>query len=147
MVFDDTIFIANKIGNLYFMDSQLIEKNNNQIFKSKIFFDISNQNKFYLKFQISKTNRIKLDNVYFEIEHKLTEDNVTIKKLQVNSKIRNNSSEKNKVLSDWFDLTQTKNLKNWIKLKVLVNNIFNEFVEINLDWPFFWDSQFCYIFF
>ena len=115
------------------MDSQLIEKNNNQIFKSKIFFDINNQNKFYQKFQISKTNRIKLDNVYFEIEHNLTEDIVTIKKLQVNSKIRNNSSEENKVLSDGFDLTQTKNLKNWIELKVLVNNIFNEFVEINLD--------------
>ena len=133
LIFDDTIFIANKIGNLYFMDSQLIEKNNNQIFKSKIFFDISNQNKFYQKFQISKTNRIKLDNVYFEIEHNLTEDIVTIKKLQANSKIRNNSSEKNKVLSEGFDLTQTQNLKNWIKLKVLVNNIFNEFVEINLD--------------
>ena len=131
LIFDDTIFIANKIGNLYFMDSQLIEKKNNQIFKSKIFFEINNQNKFYQKFQISKTNRIKLDNVYFEIEHNLTEGILTIKKLQVNSKIRNNSSEKNKVLSDGFDLTQTKNLKNWIELKVLVNNIFNEFVEIN----------------
>ena len=131
LIFDDTIFIANKVGNLYFLDSQFVEKNNNQIFKSKIFFDISNQNKFYQKFQISKTNRIKLDNIYFEIEHNLTEDIVAIKKLQVNSKIRNNSSEKNKVLSNEFDLTQIKNLKNWIELKVLVNNIFTELVEIN----------------
>ena len=131
LIFDDTIFIANKVGNLYFLDSQFVEKNNNQIFKSKIFFDINNQNKFYQKFQISKTNRIKLDNIYFEIEHNLTEDIVAIKKLQVNSKIRNNSSEKNKVLSNEFDLTQIKNLKNWIELKVLVNNIFTELVEIN----------------
>ena len=126
LMLSNSALISDKIGEMLFIDSFLESIDNKKIFKSKILFKISNQKKFYQKLQIPKNNRIKLNNIYFELEKDLNIDDIKIKKIILNKKTANNSQNKTTDLTNLVDLSEIIRLKNWIELKKFSSQIFSE---------------------
>ena len=131
LMLSNSALISDKIGEMLFIDSFLESIDNKKIFKSKILFKISNQKKFYQKLQIPKNNRIKLNNIYFELEKDLNIDDIKIKKIILNKKTANNSQNKTTDLTNLVDLSEIIRLKNWIELKKFSSQIFSEVRKLN----------------
>ena len=126
LIIDGTNLISNKIGKLSFLDSKMIEKDNEQFIESKILFKINDQKKFYQKIQVSRDNRIKLKNIYLELEKNLNIGDFTFKKFIINSNMKNNSTYKTVDLTNVIDIDVIKKINNWIELKNYINNLFSE---------------------
>ena len=131
LMLSNSTLTSNKIGKMLFIDSVLETVDNKTIFKSKILFKISDQKKFYQKLLISKNYRIKLNNIYFEVEKDLNIDDVKIKKIILNKKIADNSLNKTTDLTNLIDISEIKRLKNWIELKKFSSQIFSEISKLN----------------
>ena len=131
LMLSNSTLTSNKIGKMLFIDSVLETVDNKTIFKSKILFKISDQKKFYQKLLISKNHRIKLNNIYFEVEKDLNINDVKIKKIILNKKIADNSSNKTTDLTNLIDISEIKRLKNWIELKKFSSQIFSEISKLN----------------
>ena len=131
LILNNSALISDKIGEMLFIDSFLESIDNKKIFKSKILFKISNQKKFYQKLQIPKNNRIKLNNIYFELEKDLNIDDIKIKKIILNKKTVNNLQNKATDLTNLVDLSEIIRLKNWIELKKFSSQIFSEIRKLN----------------
>jgi len=131
LILDNSTLTSNKIGKIFFTDTVLESVDNNNIFRSKILFKILNEKKFYQKLLISKNYRIKLNNIYFEVEKNLSTDQIKINKIILNKKIGDNSSNKTIDLSNYIDINEIKELKNWIELKKFSSQIFSEITKLN----------------
>ena len=131
LMLSNSTLTSNKIGKMLFIDSVLETVDNKTIFKSKILFKISDQKKFYQKLLISKNYRIKLNNIYFEVEKDLNINDVKIKKIILNKKIADNSSNKTTDLTNLIDISEINKLKNWIELKKFSSQIFSEISKLN----------------
>ena len=83
------------------------------------------------KLQISKINRIELNNIYFEVEKEINTENIKINKFIVIKATSNNSQNKTKNLANLLSINEIYNLKNWIEFKKFSNQIFSEIVSIN----------------
>ena len=97
-----------------------------KIFKAKLLFDVIDQKKFYQKLQVPKSNRKNLNNIYLEIERDLEVDDFKINKFIINKKLINNSKDKAKDLTNLLNTYEINNVKNWIELKKLLNQVFSE---------------------
>ena len=64
-----------KIGKINFFNSLIYEKNQTIFVKSKVKFDVNDQQEFYRRFLIPRQNRIDLSKVYFEIEYNIDDGN------------------------------------------------------------------------
>ena len=126
LMLNNSTMTSEKIVKLIFLDSVIQEKDDKKIFKSKFLFDIIDQKNFYQKLQVSKSNRRKLNNIYLEIEKDLEVDNFKINKFIINKKLKNNLKDKTKDLTNLFNINEINNVKNWIELKKLLNQIFSE---------------------
>jgi len=126
LMLNDSIVTSKKIGKLTLLNSVIQEKDNKKIFSAKLLFDIIDQKKLYQKLQVPKSNRKNLDNIYLEIERDLDFDNFQINKFIINKKLKNNSKNKAKNLTDLININEINNVKNWIELKKLLNQIFSE---------------------
>ena len=131
LVLNNSVLISNKIGKVFLNDLIIEIIDNKRIFKLKVLFEISDEKKFYQKLQILKNARIKLNNIYFELEKDLDADQNDIYKLVVNKNVDNTSSYKTKDLTDFLDLNRINKLKNWIEVKKFTNNIFLEISKAN----------------
>ena len=131
LMLTNSILESKKIGKMLFKDSVLNIDDNKTILKSKILFDIFNQKKFYQKLLISKNDRIKLNNIYFEIEKDLNIDEFEIKKIVLNKKTKGNSSSKTIDLSDLINVNEINQLKNWIELKKFSSEMFSKVSKLN----------------
>ena len=131
LMLNNSVFISDKIGKMFFLDSVLESVDKKQIFKSKILFEINNQKKFFQKLQIPKTSRVNLNNIYFEIEKDLYLDEIIINKLLLNKKTVSNSLNKTINFTDLVDLNEINEIKNWIELKKFSAQIFSEISKIN----------------
>ena len=131
LMLSNSTLTSNKIGKMFFIDSVLETVDNKTIFKSKILFKISDQKKFYQKLLISKNHRIKLNNIYLEVEKDLNIDDIKIKRIILNKKIADNSSNKTTDLTNLIDLSEINRLKNWIELKKFSSQIFSEISKLN----------------
>ena len=131
LMLSNSTLTSNKIGKMLFIDSVLETVDNKTIFKSKILFKISDQKKFYQKLLISKNHRIKLNNIYFEVEKDLNINDVKVKKIILNKKIADNSSNKTTDLTNLIDISEINKLKNWIELKKFSSQIFSEISKLN----------------
>ena len=91
-------------------------------------FDIIDQIKFYQKLQVPKSNRKNLNNIYLEIEKDLDFGNFKINKFIINKKLKNNLKDKDKAqdLTNLININEINNVKNWIELKKLLNQIFSK---------------------
>ena len=76
--------------------------------------------------QIQKSNRIKLNNIFVDIEKNLHNDDIVINKFILNSNIKNNFLGQSKDVTEKFDYNIIKEIKNWIEIKQLSNQIFSE---------------------
>ena len=126
LIINDTVLISNKIGKLKFIESKLLEINNEQIIKTKILFNITDQKKFYQLFQVPKNNRMELNNIYVEVEKNLNIDGIEINKFVINSKTKKNPSNKSFDLTEKIDFSEIYNLKNWIEVKKFSNQLFSK---------------------
>ena len=131
LILDNTTFFSNKIGKMIFTNSFIEQKDDKRIFKSNILFELLNQKKFYQKLQIPKSKRIKLNNIYFEIEKDFKQDEINITKFFFNVKKSNNSSNKPIEITNLLNMDEVNNLKNWIELKKFSNQIFSDIENIN----------------
>ena len=131
LMLNNSVFISDKIGKMFFLDSVLESVDKKQIFKSKILFEINNQKKFFQKLQIPKTSRVNLNNIYFEIEKDLYLDEIIINKLLLNKKTVSNSLNKTINFTDLVDLNEINEIRNWIELKKFSAQIFSEISKIN----------------
>ena len=64
-----------KIGKINFSNPLIYEKNQKIFVKSKVKFDVNDQQEFYRRFLIPRQNRIDLNKVYFEIEYNIDDGN------------------------------------------------------------------------
>ena len=126
LIINDTALISNKIGKLKFIESKLLEINKEQIIKTKILFNITDQKKFYQLFQVPKNNRMELNNIYVEVEKNLNIDGIEINKFVINSKTKKNPSNKSFDLTEKIDFSEIYNLKNWIEVKKFSNQLFSK---------------------
>ena len=126
LILNNSTMTSEKIGKLIFLDSIIQENDYKKIFKSKLLFEIIDQKKFYQKLQVSKSNRKKLNNIYLEIERDLNVDDFKINKFIINKKLKNNLEDKPKDLTNLLNINEINNVKNWIELKKLLNQVFSE---------------------
>ncbi len=126
LILNDSLLISSKFGKALFNNAIIEITENKKIFKSNILFKIENQKKLYQKLQIPKKNRMKLNNIYLEVEKDLDIDEIIINKFILNKKIANISDEKLIDLLEIFNIDEINHLKNWIELKKLSRDIFSE---------------------
>jgi len=131
LILNNSVFISDKIGKMFFVDSVLESIDKKKIFQSKILFEIYNQKKFFQKLQIPKNSRINLNNIYFEIEKDLYLDEIIINKFMLNKKTVSNSLNKTINLTDLVYLNEINEVKNWIELKKFLAQIFSEISKTN----------------
>ena len=131
LMLNDSFLISNKIGKMFFTNFIIESIDNKNIFKSKILFEIINQKKFYQKLQIPKVNRVKLSNIYFELEKEINIEDFKINKFIINKATSNNSQNKTKNIANLVSINAINNLKNWIEFKKFSNQIFSEIASIN----------------
>ena len=61
-----------------------------------------------------------------EIERDLNVDDFKINKFIINKKLKNNLENKTKDLTNLLNAYEINNVKNWIELKKLLNQVFSE---------------------
>ena len=126
LMLNNSTMISKKIGKVTFLDSVIQEKDDKKIIKAKLLFDVIDQKKFYQKLQVPKSNRKNLNNIYLEIERDFEVDDFKINKFIINKKLKNNLEDKTKDLTNLLNINEINNVKNWIELKKLLNQIFSE---------------------
>ncbi len=84
--------------------------------KSKIKFDVENQQELYKRFLIPRQNRIDLNKVFFELEYNIDDGNYFL------SNINFNKSENSQIV--FYEINNIQQLNNLIS---------REFKKFNLD--------------
>ncbi len=107
-----------KIGKINFSDPSIYEKNEKLFVKSKIKFDVYDQQELYKRFLIPRQNRVDLNKIYFEIEYNVDDGNYFLSTINLNE----NENENNEMIFQEINNIQQLN-----------NLISREFRTINLD--------------
>ena len=105
-----------KIGKVNFSDPSIYEKDDKLFIKSKIKFDVNDQQELYKRFLIPRQNRIDLNKIYFEVEYNVDDGNYFL------SSINLNENENNEII--FYEIKNIQQLNNLIS---------KEFRKINLD--------------
>jgi len=113
---NDSSLNLKKIGKINFSDPSIYEKNQKLFIKSKIKFDVDNQQELYRRFLIPRQNRIDLNKVYFEVEYNIDDGNYFL------SSINFNESNNNQII--FHEINNIQQLNNLIS---------KEFKKVNLD--------------
>ena len=112
---------SSKVGKLDLNYGKIYRENNQLLFKGNFNFNINNQEQFFKSFQIPKSNRLKIQNIYFDLEFNLFEKEFNITSFKLND---SNLEENNFVLELLDDYNNNNEIKNWIDLKNFVNKFF-----------------------
>ena len=78
-----------KIGKINFSNPSIYEKNQKIFIKSKINFDVDDQEQLYRRFLIPRQNRINLNKVYFEVEYNIDDGNYFLSSINFNENKNN----------------------------------------------------------
>jgi len=113
---NDSSLNLKKIGKINFSDPSIYEKNQKIFIKSKIKFDVDDQQELYRRFLIPRQHRIDLNKVYFEIEYNIDDGNYFL------SSINFNESKNNQTI-----FHEIKNIQQ------LNNLISKEFKKVSLE--------------
>jgi len=105
-----------KIGKINFSDLTIYEKNKKIFVKSKVKFNVNDQQEFYRRFLIPRQNRIDLNKIYFEIEYNIDDGNYFL------SSINFNESKNDKTI--FHEVNNIQQLNNLIS---------REFKKVSLD--------------
>jgi len=131
LILNDSTFISSKIGNMILKNSSLEIVDDNQVIKLGVLLNIFNEKKFYQKIQIPKSNRIKLKNIYVELEKNINKNEINILKFIINKKNSNSSLNKELDFTEQLDIEQINNIKNWIELKKYSSELFSAIKNFN----------------
>ena len=105
-----------KIGKINFSDPLIYEKNQKIFLRSKIKFEVDDQQEFYRKFLVARQNRIDLNKIYFELEYDIDNGNYFLSSI--------NFDEKKNDDSVFYEVSNVQQLNNLIS---------KEFKKITLD--------------
>ena len=124
--FNKSYLSNTKIGKLNLDYGKIYKEEDQLVFKGKFNFNIRNEKQFFKTFQIPKTNRLKVKNIYFDLEFNLFDKEFKITSLKINDL----NLETNNIVLDLLDDYNIKNeIKNWIDLKSFINKIFVAYDE------------------
>ena len=105
-----------KIGKINFSDPSIYERNEKLFVKSKIKFDVNDQQELYRRFLIPRQNRIDLNKIYFEVEYNVDDG------IYYLSSINLKENKNNEIV--FHEINNIQQLNNLIS---------KEFRKINLD--------------
>ncbi len=105
-----------KIGKINFSDPSIYERDNKIFIKSKIKFDVNDQQELFKRFLIPRQNRIDLNKVFFEVEYNVDDGIYYLSNINFNK-----SENVQMVFQEINNIQQLNNL------------ISKEFKKINLD--------------
>ena len=130
MKFDNTKLISKKFGFLTLFDSQLTKLNEDSLLRTKAVLDITNEKKFYQRFQIPKNLRKPLNKIIFGIEKNLNTNNLKIYKFEIYPKTKNYSSEDIELFLKNYNLSDYAKVNSFFDLKRFFNEIFKEINKV-----------------
>ena len=105
-----------KIGKINFADPSIYQKNQKIFIKSKIKFDVEDQQELYKRFLIPRQNRIDLNKVYFEVEYNVDDGNYFLSNINFN--------KSNNTQTVFYEINNIQQLNNLVS---------EEFKKVNLD--------------
>tara|TARA_Y100000590_G_C15683824_1_gene1000835 strand:- start:638 stop:2062 length:1425 start_codon:yes stop_codon:yes gene_type:complete len=105
-----------KIGKINFSNPLIYEKNQKIFAKSKVKFDVNDQQEFYRRFLIPRQNRIDLNKVYFEIEYNIDDGSYFLSNINLDQSKINESV--------FYEIKNIQQLNNLIS---------KEFKKVSLD--------------
>ena len=105
-----------KIGKINFSDPLIYEKNQKLFVKSRVKFDVNDQQELYRRFLIPRQNRIDLNKIYFEVEYNVDDGKYFL------SNINLKEDQNNEIF--FYEIKNIQQLNNLIS---------KEFRKINLD--------------
>ncbi len=112
----DSSLNLKKIGKINFSDPLIYERGQNIFIKSKIKFDIDDQQELYSRFLVPRQNRIDLNKVFFEIEYNIDDGNYFLSNINFKE---NQTSE-----PTFYEINNIQQLSNLIT---------KEFKKVTLD--------------
>ncbi len=128
--FDNTELISEKFGFLTLYDSQLKKLNKDNLLRTKAVLDITNEKKFYQRFQIPKNLRKPLNKIIFGIDKNLNTNDLKIYKFEIYPKTKNYSSENIELFLKNYNLSDSAKINNFFDLKKFFNEIFKEINKV-----------------
>ena len=121
--FNNSYLVSDKVGILNLYSSSLNIINEEMIFTGRFKFEIRDQEGFYKVFQISKSTRKPVTNIFFDINFNLFNNKITIKNFQFNE-LKYESSDAIKSILNEYNNNEKNKTKNWIDIKNFTNKLF-----------------------
>ncbi len=121
--FNNSYLVSDKVGILNLYSSSLNVINEEMIFTGRFKFEIRDQEGFYKVFQISKSTRKPVTNIFFDINFNLFNNKITIKNFQFNE-LKYESSDAIKDILNEYNNNEKNKTKNWIDIKNFTNKLF-----------------------
>ena len=130
MKFDNTKLISEKFGFLTLFDSQLTKLNEDSLLRTKAVLEITNEKKFYQRFQIPKNLRKPLNKIIFGIDKNLNSNDLKIYKFEIYPKTKNYPSEDIELFLKNYNLSDYAKINSFFYLKKFFNEIFKEINKV-----------------
>ena len=121
--FNNSYLVSDKVGILNLYSSSLNVINEEMTFTGRFKFEIKDQEGFYKVFQISKSTRKPVTNIFFDINFNLFNNEITIKNFQFNE-LKYESSDAIKSILNEYNNNEKNKTKNWIDIKNFTNKLF-----------------------
>ena len=121
--FNNSYLVSDKVGILNLYSSSLNVINEEMVFTGRFKFEIKDQEGFYKIFQISKSTRKPVTNIFFDINFNLFNNEITIKNFQFNE-LKYESSDAIKSILNEYNNNEKNKTKNWIDIKNFTNKLF-----------------------
>ena len=121
--FNNSYLVSDKVGILNLYSSSLNVINGEMVFTGRFKFEIKDQEGFYKVFQISKSTRKPVTNIFFDINFNLFNNEITIKNFQFNE-LKYESSDAIKSILNEYNNNEKNKTKNWIDIKNFTNKLF-----------------------
>ena len=130
MKFDNTELISEKFGFLTLFDSQLTKLNEDSLLRTKAVLDITNEKKFYQRFQIPKNLRKPLNKIIFGIDKNLNTNDLKIYKFEIYPKTENYPSEDIELFLKNYNLSDHVKINSFFDLKKFFNEVFKKINKV-----------------
>jgi len=82
----NTSLNLKKMGKINFSDPFIYEKNQKIFLRSKIKFEVNDQQELFRKFLIARQNRVDLNKIYFELEYNIDDGNYFLSNINFDEK-------------------------------------------------------------
>ena len=123
---NNSYLISKKIGKLNVDNSSLRFIEDQLIFKANFDFQIKDHKEFFKSFQTPKRNRKKINNIYFNIEYNIFENNLKVVKISLDDLNREPSDPVKSILQQYSNDVDSK-IENWIDLKIFTNKVLENY--------------------